>query len=112
MEEGNLLDSIVDLLKMQERWMIVDDEGNLHELTDGMKGVPVLVTAKDEIYKLYFGKVRVSANDLVKLDEMHSQLMNFIWNNFSHKVRYESQEELNDIVEKYGLKKINKRAKK
>ena len=56
MEEVSLIDSLAELLRMPEKWMIQDDEGNLHELSDGIKGVPVLVTAKYEIYRLYFGK--------------------------------------------------------
>ena len=112
MEEKNLLDSLTGLLKMQEKWMIADDQGNLHELSDGVKGVPVLLTAKDEIYKLYFGKIRISAGDLVKLDQIHTELMQFIWNNFSHKVKFDSQEDLSTLIDKYGLKRINKRAKK
>ncbi len=112
MEEGTLLDSLTDLLNMQERWMIADDEGNLHELDAGVKGVPVVVTARDELYKLYFGKVRISANDMVKLDEMHTNLMHFIWNNFSHKVKVESQEKLSGLLQKYGLKKVKLRSRK
>ena len=112
MQEPCLIDSLAELLCVPERWMIQDDEGKLHELTDGKKGVPVLVTAKQEIYKLYFGKERISAADMVMLDEVHSLLMKFIWDNFSHKVKTESQDELGAILEKYQLKKVNKRAKK
>lgn len=112
MEEGTLLDSLIGLLDMQERWMIADDEGNLHELEDGIKGIPVVVTAKDELYKLYFGKVRISANDMVRLDELQTKMMHFIWNNFSHKVKVENQEALSDLLQKYELKKVKLRAKK
>jgi hypothetical protein len=38
--------------------------------------------------------------------------MAFIWNNFSHKVKTDSQDELSALLEKYQLKKVNKRAKK
>jgi hypothetical protein len=113
MEEGTtLLDSLADLLNMQEKWMIADDEGNLHELEAGIKGIPVVVTARDELYQLYFGKVRISANDMVKLDEIHTKLMHFIWNNFSHKVKVESQEQHSALLQKYGLKKVKLRIKK
>jgi hypothetical protein len=112
MEEGNLIESLAELLRVPERWMIRDDEGNLHELTAGTKGIPVLVTAKNEIYKLYFGKERINASHLVMLDELHTSLMQFIWNNFSHKVKIENQDELGALLEKYNLKKIKKHAKK
>jgi len=112
MQEESLIDSLAELLSMPEKWMIQDDEGNLHELSAGTKGVPVLVTAKYEIYKLYFGKERINATHMAKLDEIHTELMQFIWSNFSHKVKLESQEEMGALLEKYHLKKIKKRAKK
>jgi hypothetical protein len=112
MAKDNLIESLAELLKMQEHWMVQDDAGELHHLEEGIKGVPVLVTAKEEIYNLYFGKERISAGDFKMLDEVHTQLMKFIWENFSHKVKTDSQEELGAILEKYQLKKINKRAKK
>jgi hypothetical protein len=109
MEEGCLIDSLAELLRVPERWMIQDDENNLHELADGVKGTPVLVSAKQEIYRLYFGKERITGEHLRMLDEIHSSLIQFIWDNFSHKVKTESQDELGPILDKYGLKKINRR---
>ena len=112
MEEASLIDSLAELLKMPEKWMIQDDEGNLHELSDGIKGIPVLVTAKQEIYRLYFGKERINSSQMAMLDEIHTALMQFIWNNFSHKVKLETQEEMGALLEKYNLRKIKKRTKK
>jgi hypothetical protein len=112
MEEVSLIDSLSELLRMPEKWMIQDDEGNLHELSDGIKGVPVLVTAKYEIYRLYFGKERINSSHMAMLDEIHTALMQFIWNNFSHKVKLEIQEEMSALLEKYRLKRIKIRAKK
>lgn len=112
MAKENLLDSIAELLRIQEHWMVKDDAGELHHLEEGIKGVPVLVTARNEIYELYFGKERISANDFKMLDEVHTELMKFIWENFSHKVKTESQKELGDIIDKYQLKKVKTRVKK
>jgi hypothetical protein len=112
MEEASLIDSLAELLEMPEKWMIQDDDGNLHELSSGTKGVPVLATAKNEIYKLYFGKERINVSQMVKLDEIHTALMQFIWNNFSHKVKTDSQHELGALLEKYNLKKVKIRNKK
>ncbi len=112
MEEVSLIDSLAELLNMPEKWMIQDDEGNLHELSSGTKGVPVMVTAKYEIYRLYFGKERINASHMAKLDEIHTLLMQFIWSNFPHKTKLEAQEEMGSILEKYNLKKIKKRTKK
>ena len=112
MQEVSLIDSLAELLSMPEKWMIRDDEGNLHELSEGIKGVPVLVTAKYEIYRLYFGKERINASHMAKLDEIHCALMQFIWSNFSHKVKLETQDEMAALLVKYNLKKIKKRAKK
>jgi hypothetical protein len=61
---------------------------------------------------LYCGKERINANDFKMLDEVHSELMRFIWENFAHKIKTESQEVLADIIQKYQLKKIKTRAKK
>jgi hypothetical protein len=112
MAKENLIESLAHLLRMQEHWMVKDDAGELHHLEDGIKGVPVLVTARNEIYQLYFGKERISVNDFKMLDEVHSELMRFIWDNFSHKVKTDSQDELTAIMDKYQLKKIKKHTKK
>ena len=112
MEEVSLIDSLAGLLRMPEKWMIQDDKGDLYELSAGIKGLPVLVTAKYEIYRLYFGKERINASHMAMLDEIHTALMHFIWSNFSHKVKLETQEEMGALLEKYHLKRIKKRAKK
>lgn len=112
MAKENLLESIGQLLEMQEQWMVKGDDGELYHLDEGIKGVPILVTAKNEIYRLYFGKERISVNDFKMLDEVHSELMNFIWENFSYKSKTDAQKELAEIIEKYGLKKVKTREKK
>lgn len=110
MEEGCLIDSLAELLRVPERWMIQDDKGNIHELADGIKGTPVLISAKQEIYRLYFGKERINGDNLRMLDEIHTALMQFVWDNFSYKIKTDCQEELELILDKYGLKKVKKRA--
>lgn len=112
MEEGCLIDSLAELLRVPERWMIQDDKGNIHELADGVKGTPVLVSAKQEIYRLYFGKERINGEHLRMLDDIHTALIQFIWNNFSYKVKTDCQTELEVILGKYGLKKVRKKEKK
>jgi hypothetical protein len=57
-------------------------------------------------------KERINANDFKKLDDVHSELIRFIWENFAYKIKTESQKELADIIEKYQLKKVKTRAKK
>jgi oligoribonuclease NrnB/cAMP/cGMP phosphodiesterase (DHH superfamily) len=109
--EENLIEKVAELLKQSEKWMIRDDEGNLHELNAGIKGVPELVTAKKEIYNLFFGKERISAANLRQLDEVVTELVKFIWDNFTYKVKTESQEELKSIIQKYNLKELKKRSK-
>jgi len=112
MEEKCIIDLLADLIQMPEKWMIQDDEGVLHELSSGVKGVPVMMNSRTQIYKVLFGRERVSINQLIMLDEINTYLMNFIWNNFSHKIRFDNQDEIDDIIEKYGMKKINRRKKK
>jgi hypothetical protein len=112
MAKENLLESIAQLLQTQEQWMVKGDDGELYHLEDGIKGVPELVTARKEIYQLYFGKERISISDFKMLDEVHSELMNFIWENFSYKAKTDAQKELGDVIDKYGLKKVKTREKK
>ncbi|HEX3008373.1 MAG TPA: hypothetical protein VHO90_12250 [Bacteroidales bacterium] len=109
--EENLIERVSELLKQPEKWMIRDDEGNLHELNAGVKGVPELVTAKKEIYNLFFGKERISAANLKHLDEVTTELIKYIWENFTYKVKTESQEELKPLLQKYNLKELKKRNK-
>jgi hypothetical protein len=109
--EENLIEKLSELLKQQEKWMVRDDEGNLHELNAGVKGVPELVTAKKEIYNLLFGKERISAANLKHLDEVATELFKYIWENFTYKVKTESQEELKPLLLKYNLKELKKRNK-
>lgn len=112
MEENNLLETLSRLLHAPEKWMIRDESGNYHELSSGIRGIPELVSAKKEIYRLYFGKERISGTQFAALDQIHSEMMHYIWTNFSHKVKLEIQEEMEPILQKYNLKKINKRTKK
>jgi hypothetical protein len=112
MAQENLLDSIAELLSMQEVWMVKSEDGELHHLEEKIMGVPVLVTAKQEIYKLYFGKERAGINDFKRLIGIHEELISFVWENFAYKVKTDNQKELADIIEKYGLKKVKTREKK
>lgn len=109
--EENLVEKVSELLKQPEKWMVRDDEGNLHELNAGIKGVPELVTAKKEIYSLFFGKERISAANLKQLDEVVTELVKFIWENFTYKVKTEAQEDLKPLLTKYNLKELKKRSK-
>jgi hypothetical protein len=109
--EENLIEKVAELLKQSEKWMVRDDDGNLHELNAGVKGLPELVTAKKEIYSLFFGKERISAANLKQLDEVVTELVNFIWENFTYKVKTESQEDLKALIQKYNLKELKKRSK-
>lgn len=109
--EENLIEKLAELLKQPEKWMVRDDEGKLHELNAGIKGVPELVTSKKEVYNLLFGKERISAANLKQFDEVSTEIVKFIWENFTYKVKTESQEELKPLIHKYGLKELKKRSK-
>lgn len=109
--EENLIEKLADLLNQPEKWMVRDDEGKLHELNAGVKGIPELVTSKKEIYSLLFGKERISAANLKQLDEVATELVKFVWENFTYKVKTESQEEMKPLLQKYNLKELKKRSK-
>jgi hypothetical protein len=106
MENKPVVDRLSELLRLPQRWMIMDDEGNYHELNSGVKGTTVLGSSKKELYKLYFGKEEISEVHMILLDELHTALMQFIWDNFSEEMKQENRELLKTLLEKYQLEGI------
>jgi hypothetical protein len=106
METKPLIEKLAELLRVPERWMIMDEHGNYHELHSGVKGITVMGSSKKEIYDLYFGKEDLSEVQLILLDEVHTALMQFIWDNFSEETRQENRELLKPLIEKYELEGI------
>ena len=98
-----MTDKLAEFLRVPERWMIMDEEGNYHELNSGVRGVTVMGSSRKEIYNLYFGKEDISEIQLLMLDEVHSALMQFIWDNFSEEVKNENRQLLKPLIEKYYL---------
>ncbi len=103
MENKPLAEKLAELLRMPQRWMIMDDDGNYHELNSGVKGTTMLGSSKKDLYNLYFGKDEISEVQMILLDELHTALMQFIWDNFSEEVKQENKELLKPIIEKYQL---------
>jgi hypothetical protein len=112
MAKENLLDSLSDLLSMEDQWMIKGEDGEYYHLDEGVKGLPVLVSSKHKIYKLLFSKERAGINDFKLLVNTYENLITFVWENFNYKMKVDSQKELSEIIEKYGLKKVKTREKK
>lgn len=106
MEKKPLVDKLSELLRLPQRWMIMDDKGNYHELNSGVKGTTVLGSSKKELYKLYFGKDEISEVDMILLDELHSAFMQFIYDNFSQEVKHEKRGLLKPLLDKYMLEGI------
>jgi hypothetical protein len=106
MDEKPLIERLAELLRVPERWMIMDEEGNTHELNSGVKGITVMGSSKKEIYNLYFGKEDLSEVQLIMLDEIHTALMQFIWDNFSEEIKAENREILKPLIKKYELEGI------
>ena len=106
MENKPMVDRLSELLRLPQRWMIMDDEGNYHELNSGVKGTTVLGSSKKELYKLCFGKDEISEVHMILLDELHTALMQFIWDNFSEEMKQENRELLKTLLEKYQLEGI------
>lgn len=104
--EKPVLERLAELLRMPERWMIMDEEGNHHELSSGVKGVTVMGSSKKEIYNLFFGKEELSEVQLIMLDDVHSALMQFIWDNFSPELKEANREVLKPLIKKYQLEVI------
>jgi len=106
MENKPLIEKLAELLRVPERWMIMDEEGNYHELNSGVRGTTVMGSSKKEIYNLYFGKDEISEVQLIMLDEIHTALMQFIWENFTEDIRAENREILKPLIKKYQLEGI------
>ncbi len=104
MDKKPLIEKLAELLRVPQRWMIMDEDGNNHELNSGVKGVTVLGSSKKDIYNLYFGKDEISEVQFMLLDEVHTALMEFIWDNFSQELKQENQDILKPLIEKYQLK--------
>lgn len=85
----------------------MDEEGNYHELNSGAKGTTVLGSSKKELYNLYFGKEDISEVQLILLDELHTAMMQFIWDNFSEEVKQENRKLLKPLIRKYQLEGID-----
>ncbi len=103
MDNRPLIEKLAELLRVPQRWMIMDEEGNYHELKSGVKGVTVLGSSKKDIYNLYFGKDEISEVQMILLDEVHTALMQFIWENFSDELKQENSEILRPLAEKYHM---------
>ncbi len=107
MDKKPLVEKLAELLRLPQRWMIMDEEGNYHELNSGVKGTTVLGSSKKELYSLYFGKEEISEAHLILLDELHSAMMQFIWDNFSDEVKQENRKLLKPLIRKYQLEGID-----
>ncbi|MFO7923585.1 MAG: hypothetical protein R6U58_07820 [Bacteroidales bacterium] len=103
MDNKPYLDRLSELLRLPRRWMIMDKEGNYHELNSGVKGTTVLGSSKKDIYNLCFGKEDITEVHMILLDEIHSELMQFIWDNFSDDIKEENREILKPLIKKYQL---------
>jgi hypothetical protein len=108
METKPLIDRLAEMLRVPERWMIMDEEGNYHELSSGVKGVTVLGSSKKELNNLFFGKDEISEVQFILLDEIHTALMQFLWNTFSDELKNENMEMLKPVIEKYQLEFTHK----
>ena len=104
--ENPIIERLAELLRMPERWMIMDEEGNHHELNSGVRGITVMGSSKKEIYNLYFGKEELSEVQLIMLDDIHSALMHYIWDNFSEELKEANREVLKPLIKKYQLEVI------
>lgn len=103
METKPLIDRLSEMLRVPERWMIMDEDGNYHELNSGVKGVTVLGSSKKELNNLFFGKDEISEVQFVLLDEVHTALMQFLWDTFSDELKNQNREVLKPLIEKYQL---------
>lgn len=107
MDKKPLVERLAELLRLPQRWMIMDEEGNYHELNSGVKGTTVLGSSKKELYNLYFGKEEISEVQLILLDDLHSAMMQFIWDNFSDELKQENRKLLKPLIKKYQLEGID-----
>ncbi len=103
MEPKPVAERLAELLRLPQRWMIMDEEGNYHELNSGVRGKTVLGSSAKDLYKLYFGKEKITETEMILLDELHTSMMQFMWDNLSEELQQQSREVLKPLLEKYQI---------
>ncbi len=103
MEPKPVAERLAELLRLPQRWMIMDEEGNYHEINSGVRGKTVLGSSAKDLYKLYFGKEKITETEMILLDELHTSMMQFMWDNLSEELQQQSREVLKPLLEKYQI---------
>ena len=83
----NIVAKIKELVSASNQLMIKDDKGNFHSLKAGKKGEIVEIDNKEELYKLLWGKKRVSVDDVKELGEVVELVTQYVKENSSYGIK-------------------------
>lgn len=83
----NVLAKIKELASASNQMMIKDEKGNFHPLKAGKKGEIVEIDNKEELYKLIWGKKRVSVDDVKELAEVVELVTQYVKENSSYGIK-------------------------
>ena len=86
--EKNLIETISELLESDEKWVIVDHEGNIHELSEGISGTPLKINPQEEIYKLLgINPKYITFENLKNLDNIFKSVIETLYYDASYSVQ-------------------------
>ena len=86
--EKNLIEKLGDLLESSEKWVIVDAEGNIHELSEGVAGTPKKMNPKEEIFELIGVNPKyITFENLRNLDTIFKDIIELLYYDASYSVQ-------------------------
>lgn len=112
--EKNLIDTMNELLNSSDKWVIQDEKGNIHELNEGIAGIPVQINSVDELKKLLGLGERISSKNLIEIKAIFDKIIVVLKNNASYQTKVKFNNEIQGKVSDKVKKAINedKEAKK
>ena len=88
-----MLNKINELLESGEKWVIIDSEGNQHELSAGVAGTPQKIDPKDDIYKLLgINPNYITFENLLTLDATFKNIIGLVYTDASYSVKKKFEE--------------------
>ncbi len=91
--EKNLIEKISELLESSEKWVIIDSEGNIHDLDEGISGTPLKINPHEEIYKLLgINPKYITFESLKNLDNIFKSIIETLYFDASYSVQKKYKE--------------------
>ena len=103
-----MLNKINELLSTSEKWVIIDNEGIQHELSEGIAGIPQKLDPTDEIYELLgINPKYITFENLLFLDSTFDSILGMLYTDASYSVKKKFEDYLGtgEVKEKKERKK-------